>query len=272
MTASQAAILGVVEGLTEYLPVSSTGHLLLTEHLMHIGGSGEAKQAADAYAIAIQAGAILAVIGLYFAHMWRMLMGLLGRDREGRTLLINVMLAFTPAVVIGLTFHDLIKEVLFGIKPVVIAWFVGGLVILLLEIKQPRRMREGSTTLYDMTWRQALTIGIAQCAAMWPGTSRSLATIIGGRLSGLTLQTAVIFSFILGGVTLGASTAYDTMKNGALMIEHFGLMNLLIGFAVSFVTAAFAVKWMVAYLNRHSLALFGYYRIALAIAVLLFIV
>ncbi len=272
MTPVEAAILGVVEGLTEYLPVSSTGHLLLTQSIMGIGGEGEAKQAADAYAISIQAGAILAVIGLYFPHMWRMLLGLIGRDPEGRRLLINVMLAFTPAVIIGLTFHDQIKAVLFGITPVIIAWFVGGLVILLLEKKPPRGMREGITTLYEMHWKQALTIGLAQCLAMWPGTSRSLATILGGRLSGLSLHTAVVFSFILGGVTLGASTAYDTLKNGELMLEHFGLTNLLIGFAVSFVTAAIAVKWMVSYLNKHSLALFGYYRIALALGALLFIV
>jgi len=267
MSARDAVILGIVEGLTEYLPVSSTGHLLVTQQLMGIRGEGEAKEAADAYAISIQAGAILAVLGLYFPHMWRMLMGLIGRDPEGRTLLLNTLLAFTPAMIIGLTLHDLIKSILFGMQPVIFAWFVGGLVILALEKRPPKAMQQGQTSLYDISKKQALTIGLAQCVAMWPGTSRSLATILGGRLAGLTLHTSVVFSFILGGVTLGASTAYDTLKHGELMIEYFGLTNLLIGFGVSFITAAAAVKWMVSYLKKHSLAIFGWYRMALAIVV-----
>jgi undecaprenyl-diphosphatase len=276
MTVGQAMILGVVEGLTEYLPVSSTGHLLLAERLMGIGDAPSAsaeerqrtKDAADAYTICIQAGAIIAVLGLYFRRVRQMLRGLIGRDPDGSRLLANVVAGFMPAAVIGLLFNKIIKAYLFGPWPVVAAWFAGGVAILAVgwhNRKNRRRAHEG-LTLDDLTWRMALIIGFAQCIAMWPGVSRSLVTIVGGLMVGLSLSAAVEYSFLLGVVTLGAATAYDALKHGQMMLQTFEVLPLAIGLLFAFISAVASVKWMVAYLNRHGLAVFGCYRIAIALA------
>lgn len=267
MSAGQAALLGVVEGLTEYLLVSSTAHLLLTQRLMGIGRQGAEKTAADSYGICIQAGAILAVLWLYFGRVKSVFAGLLGRDPQGRQLLINLVAAFVPAAVIGLLFEKSIKHYLFGLGPIVIAWFVGGVAILLvtwLKRNQGPRVRNG---LDDLVWQQAIIIGFAQCLAMWPGVSRSLITIVGGLLVGLSLTAAVEFSFLLGLMTLGAATSYEAIKDGRHIIAIFGWLNPLLGFLTSFISGVAAVKWMVGYLNRHGLAIFGYYRVALALVV-----
>ena len=282
MTVGQAAILGVVEGLTEYLPVSSTGHLLLAERLMGIGEARAAsaeerqriKDAADAYTICIQAGAIIAVLGLYFGRVKQMLRGLAGKDPDGSRLLINVAAGFIPAAVIGLLFNKTIKAYLFGPWPVVAAWFVGGVAILAVSRwnRNHRRATHQGLLLDDMTWRMALIIGFAQCIAMWPGVSRSLVTIVGGLLVGLSLSAAVEYSFLLGVVTLGAATAYDALKQGQVMLQTFDALAIAVGLVFAFVSAVVSVKWMVSYLNRHGLAVFGYYRVALALAASLWIV
>jgi undecaprenyl-diphosphatase len=274
MTNGQAAILGIVEGLTEYLPVSSTGHLLLAQRIMGVGDGGSlspgdrerGKEAADAYAICIQAGAIIAVLGLYFGRVRQMFMGLFGRNPVGLRLLIGVAAGFLPAAVLGLLFNKHIKEYLFGPWPVVAAWLVGGLAILAVSYRNRNNhaVRSGSA-LEDLTWKMALIIGIAQCIAMWPGVSRSLVTIVGGILTGLSLPAAVEFSFLLGVVTLGAATAYDGLKHGQAMLQLYDPQSLTIGLFFAFISAVVSVKWMVAYLNRHGLALFGYYRVVLAL-------
>lgn len=275
MTITEAAILGIVEGLTEYLPVSSTGHLLLAEKIMGVGedptlSAGEQvrdKKAADAYAICIQAGAIIAVFGLYFSRVRQMVAGLLGHSPVGLRLFINMVVGFLPAAVIGLMFNAAIKEYLFGPWPVVAAWFTGGLAILVVTSRQSQRekVKNSGMTLEELTWKMALLIGIAQCIAMWPGVSRSLVTIVGGMLVGLSLSAAVEFSFILGVLTLGAATAYDTLKHGQLMLQTFDVYSLAIGLCFAFISAVISVKWMVSYLNNHSLAIFGYYRVVLAL-------
>ena len=275
MTIGQAVVLGVVEGLTEYLPVSSTGHLLLAERLMGIGYSKSAsamenqriKDAANAYAICIQAGAIIAVLGLYFRRVKQMLRGLRGRDPEGGRLFVNVMAGFMPAAIIGLMFYELIKSYLFGIWPIVIAWFVGGVAILAVSWRNRNGHRKGRAqlSLNEMTLHMALIIGFAQCIAMWPGVSRSLVTIVGGVLVGLSLSAAVEYSFLLGLVTLGSATVYDTLKQGQLMLQTFDALPMAVGLLFAFISAVLSVKWMVAYLNRHGLAIFGYYRVALAL-------
>jgi len=276
MTVGQAIILGLVEGLTEYLPVSSTGHLLLAERMMGIGESPSAsteerqrtRNAADAYTICIQAGAIIAVLGLYFRRVRQMLQGLLGRNPHGSRLLANVAAGFLPAAVIGLLFNKMIKAYLFGIWPVVAAWFVGGVAI--LAVGWYKRTTGGPVhqglSLEELTWRMALVVGFAQCIAMWPGVSRSLVTIVGGLVMGLSLPAAVEYSFLLGVVTLGAATAYDALKHGQMMLQTFEAMPIAIGLLFAFISAVVSVKWMVAYLNRHGLAVFGYYRIAIALA------
>ena len=276
MTAGQAMVLGVVEGVTEYLPVSSTGHLLLAQRIMGIGEDASLtesdrqrkKEAADAYAICIQAGAIIAVLGLYFSRVQQMISGLFGRNPVGLRLLIGVAAGFLPAAVIGLLFNKHIKEYLFGPWPVVAAWLVGGLAILAVSYRT-RHDREKKAILGipldDITWKMAFIIGIAQCIAMWPGVSRSLITIVGGMLVGLSLPAAVEFSFLLGVVTLGAATAYDALKHGQVMLQTFDPGSLAIGLVFAFISAVISIKWMVAYLNNHGLAIFGYYRVAVAV-------
>ena len=265
MTLTQGVILGVVEGLTEYLPVSSTAHLLLTQNLMGIGKSGLEKDAGDSYQIVIQAGAILAVLWLYFPRVKSVVLGLFGRDPWGLRMLINLLAGFVPAAVIGLTFEKHIKHYLFGMKPIVFAWFVGGLAILLvswLKKPDPTKPRYNLDTLQ---WKQALVIGFAQCLAMWPGTSRSLVTLLGGLAVGLTLGAAVEFSFLLGLLTLSASTLLDAVKFGSAIFHQYGWQSPLLGMVMAALSAALAVQWMVRYLQRHPLAVFGYYRIALAL-------
>ncbi len=276
MTMGQAAVLGVVEGLTEYLPVSSTGHLLLAERMMGIGESDSgtpeqkqtAKDAADAYAICIQAGAIIAVLGLYFGRVRQMLLGLVGKDPAGTHLLVNVAAGFVPAVVIGLLFNEAIKARLFGIWPIVIAWFAGGAAILVVSrANRGGRGPGGGLPLDAMTWRVALLIGVAQCAAMWPGVSRSLVTIVGGLLAGLSMAAAVEYSFLLGVVTLGSATVYDALKHGQAMLQTFEALPIAVGLFFAFLSAVVSVKWMVSYLNRHGLSVFGWYRVVLSLAV-----
>jgi len=281
MTTGQATVLGIVEGLTEYLPVSSTGHLLLAEKIMAIGNDPahspaqqeNIKEAIDAYTICIQAGAILAVLWLYFGRVKQAFRGLSGHDPAGRRLLINIIAGFIPAAVLGLLFNKLIKSYLFGPWPVVVAWFLGGVAILLVSWRNKKRKQSAASGLVldDMGWRMALIIGFAQCIAMWPGVSRSLVTIVGGLLVGLSMTAAVEYSFLLGVVTLGAATAYDTLKHGQLMLQTFDHFALLIGVVVAFLAAVISVKWMVSYLSRHGLEIFGYYRVLLAAVAMVFL-
>jgi undecaprenyl-diphosphatase len=281
MTALQALILGIVEGLTEYLPVSSTGHLIVAQRFMGIGMEGQEKQAADCFAICIQAGAILAVLGLYWPRVRQMLMGVLGKDRVGLRLLFAMVVGFLPAAVIGLLANDWIEAQLFGLKPVVVAWLVGGVGILFVARWMKRGGGADGVELVDLTLKMALVIGLAQCVAMLPGTSRSLMTILGGVLVGLRLSAAVEFSFLLGLVTLTAATAkkavwpiegigdrYDTAFGGTmLMLDTYHWMPMLVGVVGATVSAALAVKWMVGYLNRKGLGVFGWYRIVVGIVV-----
>jgi undecaprenyl-diphosphatase len=261
----QAVILGVVEGVTEFLPISSTGHLLVTSDLLGVGtGSPEEKEAADAYAIVIQAGAILAVVVLYWRRLLSMVNGLLGRDPDGRQVLINLVVAFVPAVVVGVALESEIKDRLFGPWPVVAAWAVGGALLLWLSSGSWwERQREG-TALEHMGWRQALIIGLVQCLAMWPGTSRSLVVLVAAILVGMSLAAAVEFSFLLGLVTLSAATLYDGAKHGGVIVDQFGVAAPVIGFVTAFIAAVIAVRWMVSYLQNHSLAIFGWYRLGVA--------
>jgi len=249
-----ALILGIVEGVTEYLPVSSTGHLLLAQRVLGI----ERSAAADAYAICIQAGAILAVLGLYRARVVQMLRGLIGRDAAGFRLALQLIVAFLPAAVLGFLFDDAIDAFLFGLWPIVLAWTVGGAAILLL------RRRAGGRDLEDLDLRTAFLVGCAQCLALWPGTSRSLATILGGVLLGVSLPAAVEFSFLLGLLTLGAATSYSALKHGDEMLSAFGVAPLLIGFVASGVAAAVSVKWLVGWLQSRGLEVFAFWRIGLA--------
>lgn len=262
-----AVILGLVEGLTEFLPVSSTGHLLVTQRLLGLGGTTASDLALDTYAICIQAGAIAAVLVLYRQRIGQMLAGAVGRDAEGRCLLLATVAAFVPTVIIALALQDPIRSRLFGPGPVAIAWVVGGLAI--LAIVASGRLHRAGSAITELTIRQAAIIGVAQSIALWPGVSRSLVTIVAAVMVGLSLRAAVEFSFILGLATLGAATAYEAMKNGSNLVDTFGVVTPVIGLLVAFVSALVAVKWMVGWLEHRSFEVFGWYRIAAGIAVAL---
>lgn len=279
----QAILLGLIEGITEYLPVSSTGHLIVAQRLMHIGTLTETdKLAADAFAICIQGGAILAVLGLYYKHVLKMLMGVLGRDPEGLKLAISVLVGFLPAAVLGLLLNDIIEEKLFGLWPVIFAWIVGGVAILwTVSYRRRNPPRGNGRDIMRLAWQSALFIGFLQCIAMWPGTSRSLMTICGGLIVGLSIKSAVEYSFLLGVLTLTAATVkkaiwkiegagadYDVWLGGSkLMWDHYGPIPLIAGILAATISAAFAVKWLVTYLQSHGLSVFGYYRIAIGFIV-----
>jgi undecaprenyl-diphosphatase len=250
----EALLLGIVEGFTEFLPISSTGHLLVVGHLIGFG-DGEASVAADTYSIAIQFGAILAVMYLYRVRMWSMARGVFGADNEGRAVLTRLILAFLPAAFLGAVFGDALKEKLFGPVPVAIAWCVGGVVLLVWKQKP------GTTALTNLSLRNALIIGLAQGLALWPGVSRSLVTLIAALALGLSMSAALEFSFLLGLLTLSAATFFDLSKHGSELVDQFGLLAPSVGFVCAFITALVAVKWMVAYLADHSLRIFGWYRL-----------
>lgn len=260
--------LGIVEGLTEYLPVSSTGHLIITQYLLGL----EPSEALNAFEVCIQGGAILAVLGLYFPRVVQMLKGVLGEDAAGLRLLVNLLIGFLPAAVVGLLCSGLIKEYLFNASTVMVSWAVGGIVILLYVWQRERKGKgQGGKALEDLTPGGALSIGLMQCVAMCPGVSRSLMTMLGGLAMGLSVSAAVEFSFLLGLITLGAATCHDAVKHGAEMVSTLGWAPMLVGTLVAWLSAWLAVKWMVGYLNRHSLAIFGWYRL-LAAAVMLMLI
>lgn len=276
----QAVILGLVEGITEYLPVSSTGHLILASSLMGLDTPAH-KRAVDAFTIIIQGGAILAVLGLYRQRVVQMLRGLIGKDRAGLRLALAIMVAFIPAGVLGPLLNDTLETHLFHAWPVVAALALGGVYMIALDRWHRRKPQPQHDAQHDelanITWKQALTIGLLQCVAMWPGVSRSMMTITGGVLVGMRPAKAAEFSFLLGLPTLGGATLYALAKNLLAsasdpaqqnLFQQLGVANVLIGIAVAAVSAAVAVRWLVAFLNRKGMAVFGWYRIALAAALL----
>jgi undecaprenyl-diphosphatase len=267
LRSGEAVVLGVVEGVTEFLPISSTGHLLITARILDLPSSGKAGDAVKSYEIAIQFGAILAVLALYRRRVGVMVEGLVGRSAEGRRLLIAVAIAFVPAAIVGVIGDKVIKDVLFGTWPVIIAWIVGVVAVIAMS-RTGRLSTAGGRELSMLTNRDAAVIGGAQVLALWPGTSRSLVTIVAALLIGASMSAAVEFSFLLGLVTLSAATAYEMLSNGKLMIDTFGIAVPLLGLVVAFVAAWVSIKWMIGYLTSHDLAIFGWYRIGIAALVL----
>ncbi|MEE8523630.1 MAG: undecaprenyl-diphosphate phosphatase [Thermoanaerobaculia bacterium] len=261
----QAWLLGIVEGATEFLPVSSTGHLIIAAWLLGFGESPERWAAAFTFNIVIQSGAIAAVAVLYRQRLLGMAAGILGRNRTGRRLAVHLMIAFLPAAVLGWLLNETIETRLNGPWPVVFALFAGAWVMLGVAWTRRRSNGEGFG-LADVDWRIALWIGGVQCLAMWPGTSRSMVTIVAALLLGLHAAAAAEFSFLLGLITLTAATGYKLVQGGPEMLEHFGAGAVAVGFAAATVSAALAIRWFVAFLNRRGLAPFAWYRLAVAIA------
>lgn len=255
----EAVVLGAVEGLTEFLPVSSTGHLILTAHVL-----GLHSEAVKTFTVVIQAGAMGAVAWLYRPHLAAVCRGAVGRDPAGRRLGWNLLVSFFPAALVGLWLHEPIKRLLFGVGPVATALVVGGVAMIALD----RRSRQpGGRGVDALTAREALLIGLAQCLALWPGMSRAMVTIVGGLLVGLSPVAATEYSFLLALPTLGAATLFDAAIGGDGLMAEAGATAIAAGFAVTGVTAALAMRGFLGYVSRHGLALFGWYRLALAAVV-----
>lgn len=260
----QALALGLIEGMTEYLPVSSTGHLLIFQHWLGRESGENETEAANALAICIQSGAILAVVLLYFRRLRQIAQGMLGGDPDGRRLFFHLIIAFLPAAIFGLLFQRTIKEHLFGIRPVTIAILAGGVVILAMARSRPSIIQPAEKELTGLSWREALLVGCLQCLAFWPGFSRSLATILGCRIAGLRMTDAVEFSFLLGLITLSAATAKEGLSHGSQIIEQYGVTSPVLALLVAFVSAIVSVKFMIQVLSRYGLTPFAYYRLLLA--------
>jgi undecaprenyl-diphosphatase len=257
-----ALLLGIVEGFTEFLPISSTGHLIVAGSLL--GYTGEQ---AKVFEIVIQAGAILAVCWEFRARLAAVVTGF-ASDPQARRFVGNLAIAFLPAALLGLAFNHAIKTVLFAPVPVAIALVIGALVILWAERRQytrPDTVRINAID--DLRWTDALKIGCAQAFALIPGTSRSGATIIGGMLFGLSRQAATEFSFFLALPTLFAACLYEGIKNRQLLtasdLPAFGT-----GFAAAFVCAFFCVRWLLRYVSRHDFTPFAWYRIVFGVVIL----
>ena len=257
-TALQAVILGVVEGLTEFLPISSTGHQIVVADLLGFGG-----ERAMAFNIIIQLGAILAVMWEYRRKILITVFNV-PRQREAQRFTANLLIAFLPAVVIGVAFADLIHEYLFNAITVAAALIIGGLVMLWAE----RRQHEVTVEeVDDMTWKEALKIGFAQCLAMIPGTSRSASTIIGGLLFGLSRRAATEFSFFLAMPTMVGAAVYSGYKYRELF-QPGDLPVFALGFVVSFIFAMIAVRALLKFIANHSYAVFAWYRIGCGLLIL----
>jgi undecaprenyl-diphosphatase len=250
-TIVSALILGVLEGLTEFIPVSSTGHLLLAGHFMGFDSAG------NAFEVVIQLGAVLAILTVYAARLWAVARGL-RRDPGAQWFVATVLIAFLPAAVIGVLAHGFIKTVLFE-TPVLIAWMLilGGIVLIFVDRFAPAPRHDNAMRL---PLRTALSIGFIQCLAMVPGVSRSGATIVGALALGCSRRAAAEFSFFLSMPTMLGAFAYDLFKNRAIL-DTTALTEIVVGFVAATVSAIFVVRWVLGYVSKHGFAIFGWWRI-----------
>lgn len=258
-TATQALILGIIEGLTEFLPISSTGHQIIIADLIGFGGDR-----AKAFNIIIQLGAILAVMWEYRRRITDVIIGL-PREPEAQRFTINLLIAFFPAVILGLAFADLIEKWLFNPITVASALVIGGVIMLWAERRQHSIQAE---TVDDMNWQHALKVGLAQCLAMIPGTSRSGATIIGGLLFGLSRKAATEFSFFLAMPTMVGAAVYSGYKHRELFQNGGDIPIFALGFVTAFIFAMLAVRALLKFIASHSYAVFAWYRIGFGLLIL----
>ncbi len=270
-----AILLGLVEGLTEFIPVSSTGHLLLAKQAL-----GLADEPWNTFIVMIQLGAILAVVAVYFVRLWKVLLGLPGKDPAARRFAISVLLAFLPSAVLGLLLHDFIKDVLFNTTIVCISLIVGGVALIVLErwsdagtMGLRRRVKDGVVTLEQrdlaedamkLTWKTAIGVGLWQCLSIIPGVSRSGATIVGGLLLGVDKKAAAEFSFFLAIPTMVGAFALDFWESRDLITGDVAGL-IAIGFVVSFISGLFVVRFLVDFVGRYGFAPFSIWRIVVGI-------
>ena len=246
-----AAVLGILEGLTEFIPVSSTGHILLAGHFMGFVSAGRS------FEVVIQLGAVLAVLSVYAAKLWQVF-STAHEDPKAFRFIVAVALAFLPAVVIGVLAHGFIKSVLFETPRLIAAMLViGGVILLWVDRLKLTPKYEDAM---DVPLGVALKIGFIQCLAMVPGTSRSGATIVGALLLGVSKRGAAEFSFFLSMPTMAAAFTYDLWKNRAVL-DQGALSEIAVGFVLAFISAVLVVKWLLGYVSRHGYALFGWWRI-----------
>tara|TARA_B100000953_G_scaffold176197_1_gene145109 strand:- start:443 stop:1390 length:948 start_codon:yes stop_codon:yes gene_type:complete len=265
----KAVILGLTEGLTEFLPISSTGHLLAAKEFMDLGQTEASEQAIDSYIISIQIGAIFAILVLYKNRIVQMYAGLRGQSMEGKIILRNLVIAFIPTAVIGFLLSGPVKDRLYDTQSVAYAWILGGICILVAHEKKWLR-REG-LTMESLSLQGAVLVGVAQALALWPGVSRSLVTIFALLAAGLSIAAAVEFSFLLGLLTLSAATIFELFQEGGRIVDLFGYWTPVVGLITAFVSAVASVKWMVGWLETKSLSAFGFYRIGIGVlAIILF--
>ncbi|MFQ5598152.1 MAG: undecaprenyl-diphosphate phosphatase [Nitrospiria bacterium] len=257
----QAVLLGLLEGLTEFIPVSSTGHLIVVGHLIEFTGAKAAT-----FEVFIQLGAILSVVFLYKERFFALLSFEKSEGFSGLNGLKLLALTTFPALVIGAVAHSYIKSYLFNPITVATGLGVGGIIIIAVERKLSN---DGKAQIDELNYRDALLIGLFQCLAMWPGVSRSGATIIGGMLIGVERKTAAEYSFLAAVPVMCAATIYDVYKSRAIL-DASDISTFTIGFIVSFIAAVFAVKYFIHLLGRHTLKPFGWYRIGLALAIIAF--
>ena len=257
-----ATVLGVVEGLTQFLPVSSTGHLILASRVLGLRG-----EAMKTFQVIIQAGALGAVLGLYRARVASMWRGLLGHDAGGRRLFVNLTVSFMPTAIIGAALHDAIKAQLFREWPVVWALALGGLLMIGVDAWYRRDGATRTRTVDSITIWEAFVIGCVQCLALWPGMSRAMVTLVAGLLLGLPATAAAEYSFLLAMPTIGAATLFDVISGGHALLQQVSFLSVVCGFAAAGVVAVLAVRGFLGYLTRHGLAPFGWYRLGVAAAV-----
>ncbi|HEY6459113.1 MAG TPA: undecaprenyl-diphosphate phosphatase [Polyangiaceae bacterium] len=260
-----AVLLGIVEGLTEYLPVSSTGHLILAGHWL---GLADDDPATSSFEIVVQLGAILAVVAHYRVLLGERARGLFTGDPAAKRLLAALAIAFAPAAIAGLLLRKTIKAHLFGPLTVAIALAAGGVVMIVVERLRAHRHVTGEEGLDKVTPARALAIGLGQCISLCPGASRSMCTIVSGQLAGLSTGTAAEFSFLLALPTLGAATIYEGFKGRHALVAHVGVASLAVGMVVSFFVAWAVIASFLKYLRARGLEPFGWYRIVVGLIVL----
>jgi undecaprenyl-diphosphatase len=261
----KAFFLGIVEGITEFLPISSTGHLILFGDWINFQ-SNEAK----VFEVVIQLGSILAVVWIFRHRLFQMIRGTLRLEAVEVAFTRNLLIAFLPSAIVGLLFIKAIKALFFHPGVVVVTLVVGGFIMLWVERRRPANSADAPTdqvqSLEEITWKQALIVGFAQCLAMVPGTSRSGATIIAGMLSGIQRKTATEFSFFLAMPTMLAAAVYDFYKHADLLTQQ-DMLAISVGFVSAFICALFVVRAILVFVSRHTYRAFGWYRIVLGLVV-----
>jgi undecaprenyl-diphosphatase len=255
MSFFDATILGIIEGLTEFLPISSTAHLILGAKILNLEQSDFVKS----FEIIIQLGAILAVVTLYFKSFFSI------------DILKKVIVGFLPTAVIGLLVYKRVKEYLGDISVVLWSLFIGGIFLIIFELYYHKKNKVEKSK-ETMTIGQCVIIGLCQCFAFVPGVSRSASTIVGGMMLGVSRKTIAEYSFLLAVPTMASATTLDILKNKDILIHSSNILNLIVGFIVSYVVAILAIKWLIAYVKKRDFIIFGIYRIIVAVIFFAFVI